>query len=94
MFEEFLADYLGAKIQPGSGSGVIDREDLVLDDTYLIQLKATAAKSAQVKLDDLKKLIMNANRVDLLPAFIIGFEEHDTFTPSKVFVAVPLSDWI
>jgi Holliday junction resolvase len=93
-FERFLSNYLGAEIQRGSGSGLIDREDLILGDDFLCQLKATSKASMQVKSSALKKLVQNAERAGRSPLFIIGFEENGVFTPSRVFVAVPLGDWI
>lgn len=92
-FEDFLADYLGLRKQSGSGSGCIEREDL-LGQGFLMQLKSTNKESISIKLDDLKKLMLHAEERDLDPVFAIGFERKNRFLPSRIFLAVPLPVWM
>ena len=61
--EQDTAKHYNGRVQPGSGSGWLHRND-VRSEQFLIENKRTDKKSITIKGDDLRSLRINATRLD------------------------------
>lgn len=80
------------EIQPGSGCGHINKEDLV-DETWMTQAKATKKKAIPLRYEDLFKLMVHATEKSKLSALFIGFAEGGGFIDQRIWVLTPLPIW-
>jgi len=74
--ERDTAEHYGGRTQPGSGSGWVHRND-VRSDEFLIENKRTDKGSITIKADDLRKLRINATRLDRIGLMEIQLGGHD-----------------
>ena len=70
--EKDVANKLGLKPIPGSGSGWVHKEDME-NENLLVQLKSTDSSSYRIQLLDLKKLEYHANISNKQPIFLLQF---------------------
>jgi hypothetical protein len=87
--EKRLAKKHGGRRQPNSGALPSHRGDIKRAD-YLIDLKQTEKMSISVKLEDLVKIMREANGEGLSPALLIHFENAKNFP--KDWVLIQMSD--
>jgi hypothetical protein len=75
--ERQTAEHYGGRLQPGSGSGWLHRND-VRTDALLIENKRTDnARSITIKADDLRQLRINATRLDRIGVLEFFLGGHD-----------------
>ena len=75
--ERATAKAVNGRTQPGSGSGWLHRND-VRSDRYLIENKRTDnERSITIKADDLRRLRINAIRLDLVGVLEFYLGGHD-----------------
>lgn len=68
--EKRLAKKLGGRVQPGSGSGSVNKAD-VISKSYLCECKTTSKRQYIITLDMLEKLELEAARIGKEPLFEI-----------------------
>lgn len=75
--EQETARVYNGRVQPGSGSGWVHRND-VRSDEFLIENKRTDnERSITIKADDLRRLRINATRLDRVGIMEIYLGGHD-----------------
>jgi hypothetical protein len=83
-------------VQPGSGCGRINKEDVV-DDCVLMQAKSTRKETITVRFEDLWKLRQHAISSGRSSAFAIGFVLEGSlnhgFFDHRIWIAMPLEEW-
>lgn len=89
VFEKYLAQRLSMKVQPGSGCGIIHKEDVV-DKDRLMQAKSTRTEKITINLQDLNNLKEHAIKECREPVFAIGFSLNGTFLDSRIWLMVPI----
>lgn len=93
-FEEKSIGHLtGMRRRRGSGSGPIEREDLI-GRTYLGQVKSTSKESIGIKLGDLDKLVLHADEENVDPIMFVSFLTRRASAAPKRWALLPLMDWL
>jgi hypothetical protein len=90
--EKRLAESVGGRTQPGSGSRTGHKSDVRLFDRLRIEAKLTTKDSYRLALKDLSKIRGECTGRER-PVFVVEFKDPQTLMTRDAWALIPLKDW-